>query len=77
MGIKTFDPSGWNLAAAVAAKGDAKVSVCLPCRNEAPTIGDLVRMIDHSLVGSLVDELIVLDDGSTDGTGEIAAEAGA
>lgn len=77
MGIKTFDPSGWNLATAVAAKGDAKVSVCLPCRNEASTIGDLVRMIDHSLVGSLVDELIVLDDGSTDGTGELAAEAGA
>lgn len=77
MGIKTFDPTGWNLALAVAAKGDTKVSVCLPCRNEASTIGDLVRMIDHSLVGTLVDELIVLDDGSTDGTGEIAAEAGA
>jgi glucosyl-3-phosphoglycerate synthase len=77
MGVKTFDPSGWNLGSAVAAKGDTKVSVCLPCRNEAATIGDLVRMIDHSLVGTLVDELIVLDDGSTDGTGEIAAEAGA
>jgi len=77
MGVKTFDPSGWNLGSAVAAKGDTKVSVCLPCRNEAATIGDLVRMIDHALVGTLVDELIVLDDGSTDGTGEIAAEAGA
>ena len=77
MGVKTFDPSGWNLGSAVAAKGDTKVSVCLPCRNEAATIGDLVRMIDHALVGTLVDELIVLDDGSTDCTGEIAAEAGA
>lgn len=77
MGIKTFDPTGWTLGTAIAAKGDTKVSVCLPCRNEAATIGDLVRMIDHALVGTLVDELIVLDDGSTDGTGEIAAEAGA
>mgnify|MGYP006276968021 CR=1 FL=1 len=29
MGVKTFDPSGWNLGSAVAAKGDIKVSVCL------------------------------------------------
>lgn len=75
--IKTFDPSGWNLEAALAAKGDRSVSVCIPCRNEAETIGDLVRMIDQSLLGSLVDEMIVLDDGSTDGTADIAEEAGA
>lgn len=75
--IKTFDPAGWNLDAALEAKGTRTVSVCLPCRNEAETVGDLVRMIDQSLVGTLVDELIVLDDASTDGTGEIASEAGA
>lgn len=75
--IKTFDPSGWNLETALAAKGDRSVSVCIPCRNEAETIGDLVRMIDQSLLGSLVDEMIVLDDGSTDGTADIAEEAGA
>jgi glucosyl-3-phosphoglycerate synthase len=34
-------------------------------------------MIEPTLVGTLVDELIVLDDDSTDGTDEIAAEAGA
>ena len=76
-GIKTFDPSGWNLATALAAKRGRTVSVCIPCRNEAETVGDLVRMIDQSLVGTLVDELIVLDDGSTDGTADIAEEAGA
>ena len=76
-GIKNFDPTGWNLDVAVAAKRGRTVSVCIPCRNEAETVGDLVRMIDQSLVGTLVDELIVLDDGSTDGTADIAAEAGA
>lgn len=76
-GIKNFDPTGWDLDAAMAAKRGRTVSVCIPCRNEAETVGDLVRMIDQSLVGTLVDELIVLDDGSTDGTADIATEAGA
>ncbi|MBM3800088.1 MAG: glucosyl-3-phosphoglycerate synthase [Actinobacteria bacterium] len=75
--MKTFDPTGWDLSTAMALKNDVSVSVCIPCRNEAETIGDLVRMIDDALVGTLVDELIVLDDGSTDGTGEVASEAGA
>jgi len=75
--MKTFDPTGWDLSTAMALKNDMSVSVCIPCRNEAETIGDLVRMIDDALVGTLVDELIVLDDGSTDGTAEVASEAGA
>jgi len=75
--VKTFDPSGWTLEMALAVKRDRTVSVCIPCRNEAETVGDLVRMIDDALVGTLVDELIVLDDGSSDGTAEVAAEAGA
>lgn len=75
--MKTFDPTGWDLSTAMTLKNDVSVSVCIPCRNEAETIGDLVRMIDQSLVGTLVDELIVLDDASTDGTAEVATEAGA
>lgn len=75
--MKTFDPTGWDLSTAMALKNDVSVSVCIPCRNEAETIGDLVRTIDDALVGTLVDELIVLDDGSTDGTSEVASEAGA
>ncbi len=75
--MKTFDPIGWDLSTAMALKGDTTVSVCIPCRNEAETIGDLVHMISDALVGTLVDELIVLDDGSIDGTAEVATEAGA
>ncbi len=53
------------------------MSVCIPCRNEAETIGGLVTKIERSLLGSLVDDLVVLDDRSQDGTGRVAREAGA
>jgi glucosyl-3-phosphoglycerate synthase len=65
----------------VAAKGDRTVSVCIPARNEASTIGPIVRTIVTGLtaVGGvpLVDEIVVVDDGSTDGTGAVAAGEGA
>lgn len=76
-GIKTFDPGAWTLQTALEAKGDTTISVCIPCKNEADTIGDLIRLIEPDLVGTLVDELIVLDDGSTDATAYIAEQAGA
>ena len=58
------------------------VSVCLPARDEAPTIGGIVREIRGALVSSdggngLVDEVVVIDDGSTDPTAAIARAAGA
>ncbi|HEV2992908.1 MAG TPA: glucosyl-3-phosphoglycerate synthase [Acidimicrobiia bacterium] len=55
------------------------VSVCLPARNEEPTVGRIVAAVAHQLVAAagLVDEVVVLDDGSTDGTAAAAAEAGA
>jgi glucosyl-3-phosphoglycerate synthase len=58
------------------------VSVCLPARDEAPTIGGIVREIRGALVSvdggdGLVDEVVVIDDGSTDPTAAIARAAGA
>lgn len=75
--IKTFDPRSWTLETALELKGDTTVSVCIPCRNEADTVGDLIRMIEPDLLGSLIDELIVLDDDSSDETAYIAEQAGA
>ena len=76
-GVRTFP--GAALSDALAAKRGRTVSVCIPCRDEAGTIGSLVTAIAHDLLGpsGLVDELIVIDDRSTDGTAAVAARAGA
>lgn len=53
--------------------GDRFVSVVIPCLNEAAPIAAVVR--DVAAQG--VDEIIVVDNGSTDGTADEAARAGA
>lgn len=64
-----------DLAARKAAQG-VTVSVVLPARDEAETIAGVVAAC-MSLVGDLVDELVVLDGGSTDDTAALAEAAGA
>lgn len=56
-----------------------RISVCIPTRNEAATIGNVVRVVRQTLVEDipLVDELTVMDAGSSDGTGEVARGEGA
>jgi glucosyl-3-phosphoglycerate synthase len=52
------------------------ISVCLPARNEARTIGPILAELSRLLERGLIDQLVVVDD-STDGTGELALAAGA
>jgi glucosyl-3-phosphoglycerate synthase len=61
------------------AKAGQTVSVCIPCRDEAATIGQLVTVIRSELMTRvpLVDELVVVDDRSTDDTADVAEAAGA
>ena len=51
-----------------------KVSIVLPAKNEAGAIGQTVRAIKQL---NRVDEIIVVNDGSTDDTKSIAEQAGA
>jgi glycosyltransferase involved in cell wall biosynthesis len=53
--------------------GDRIVSVIIPCLNEEEPIAQVVREV----LAQHVDEVVVVDNGSTDRTAERAAEAGA
>nr|WP_308125498.1 glucosyl-3-phosphoglycerate synthase [Rhodococcus corynebacterioides] len=72
----TWSDPRWTVDELVAAKGARTVSVVLPALDEEATVGDVVASISP-LVGGLVDELVVLDSGSTDATAARAREAGA
>lgn len=50
------------------------VAAVIPARNEEPTVGDVVAA---ARAASSVDDVIVVDNGSTDGTARRAAERGA
>ncbi|SNT02783.1 glucosyl-3-phosphoglycerate synthase [Geodermatophilus pulveris] len=74
-------PDALDLDALLAAKrrGQHRVSVVLPARDEEPTVGGLVADLHESWVAGtpLVDELLVVDSDSTDGTAAAARAAGA
>lgn len=55
------------------------ISVCLPARDEEATVGQIVATVRRTLMEAvpLVDEVVVLDDGSIDSTAEVASWEGA
>ncbi|NYI76878.1 glucosyl-3-phosphoglycerate synthase [Nocardioides panzhihuensis] len=69
----------WSLDELVEAKQGQRVSLVVPARNEAATVGDLVSTLRTSLMetADLVDELVVIDSDSSDDTARIASDAGA
>ncbi|WP_018684028.1 glucosyl-3-phosphoglycerate synthase [Actinokineospora enzanensis] len=72
----TWQSPEWTVSELVLAKGARTVSVVLPALNEEHTVGQVVASV-LPLLGTLVDELVVMDSGSTDRTRERAAAAGA
>jgi len=55
-----------------------RVSVVIPCLNEAGTIKECVERARLALsANDIVGEVVVVDNGSDDGSGSLAAEAGA
>ena len=75
----TFHWDDWTLDSLLAAKAGVKVSLVVPARNEAATVGDVVTRVREALVDTvaLLDEIVVIDSDSTDDTFAVAQDAGA
>lgn len=54
-----------------------KLIVQIPCLNEAQDIAEVIRAVPRAIEGVDKVEVLVIDDGSRDGTAGIAADAGA
>ncbi len=76
---RSWNRPGWTLAELEAAKAGRTISVVLPALDEEETIESVIESISPLVrdSGGLVDELIVLDSGSTDETEIRAVAAGA
>jgi glucosyl-3-phosphoglycerate synthase len=76
---RTYAAASWPPADLLALKRDSgtTVSVVLPALNEERTVGEIVTTIREALVERcpLVDELLVVDGGSSDATAAVAAAA--
>ena len=72
---RTFHHSAFP-ADRVAVEREASISVCLPARNEAATIGPILNELMPLLDAGVIDQVVVADD-SEDGTGDIARALGA
>jgi glucosyl-3-phosphoglycerate synthase len=69
----------WTLPSLLEAKAGRAVSLVVPARNEAATVGDVVTRVREALVDTvaLLDEIVVIDSDSTDATYDVATDAGA
>jgi glucosyl-3-phosphoglycerate synthase len=72
---RSWNRPSWTIAELEAAKAGRTISVVLPALDEEETIESVIESISP-LVDGLVDELIVLDSGSTDDTEIRAVAAG-
>ena len=78
-GVRCLHHSSYP-AARVAAERDARgssVSVCLPARECAQTVGGIVSALSRLRQAGVIDEIVVVDAASADGTAAAAERAGA
>ena len=71
----TYSHSAFS-PARLAAERESTVSICLPARNEARTIGPIIEQLVPLRERGVVDQIVVVDR-SSDGTAEIARGLGA
>jgi glucosyl-3-phosphoglycerate synthase len=73
---RTFHHSAYP-AARIAAERTQSVTVCLPARECAATVGEIVGALVGLREAGAIDEVVVIDAGSHDGTAALAEGAGA
>ncbi|MEA2146054.1 MAG: glucosyl-3-phosphoglycerate synthase [Solirubrobacteraceae bacterium] len=73
---RSYSHGDFPLARLVAVQPRPSVSICLPARNEARTIGPILQALTPLREAGIVDQLAVVNH-STDATGEIARGLGA
>jgi glucosyl-3-phosphoglycerate synthase len=76
---RTFHHSLYSPAQIAAARAERRlgVSVCLPARECAQTVGEIVGALMPLREAGAIEEIAVIDAASADGTAAIAARAGA
>jgi hypothetical protein len=62
--------------AGLPARFKGKIAILIPAYNEADNIGHVLELMPKEVCG-VATEVLVVDDGSRDGTGDVAAEHGA
>jgi glucosyl-3-phosphoglycerate synthase len=77
--LRSFHHSAYGAGRIAAARCELglSVSVCLPARECAGTVGEIVEALLALRSQGAIDELVVVDAASADGTAEVAAAAGA
>ncbi|MEQ6901044.1 glucosyl-3-phosphoglycerate synthase [Nocardioides sp. YIM 152588] len=77
--VRTAHWDDWTIEELRAAKGERRVSLVVPARNEAATVGSVVGRVREALMETvdLLDEIVVIDSDSTDATYSVAEAAGA
>jgi glucosyl-3-phosphoglycerate synthase len=78
---KVFHHTQFDARTLAASRHGLRVSICIPARDEERTVGTVVGSIRRQLTVAgggvdLVDEIVVVDDGSQDSTGAEALRSG-
>jgi glucosyl-3-phosphoglycerate synthase len=76
VGLRSFHHSDFPAQRLRAERGES-ISVCVPAREEAATIAGVVGPLLALRAAGVVDQVVVVDADSVDGTGAIAARLGA
>jgi glucosyl-3-phosphoglycerate synthase len=75
--MRSFHHTDFPSERIAAERGALTISVCVPARECATTIGGVVSALAALRGDGAIDEVVVVDAGSADGTAELGARAGA